>query len=353
MGNYLFSVKIGLIVFPLLALFITIPYMIYQYNKYGSIPYLKTFIVYSFVLYLLEAYFMVILPLPKISLVKNSTRELVQLIPFNFISEIGSKTNLNFLSLSSYIKFLKTPVVYQLLFNIFLTVPFGIYLRYYFKRNIKEVIVFSLILSLFFEVTQLTGLYGLYPRAYRLFDVDDLIVNTLGGIIGYYLAPLFTFFLPSKESLDNKAIEDSRKVTIPRKLIATLIDFSLIYLLTFKFIALNTYQDLLLLSIISLLYFIIFTFLFNGYTLGKLIVRIKVVDESDKKARLYQILIRYQMIYMIYFEVYLINHYVNNNISKVLVILVIFLYLSSLKTIIKNKNLIYDRVSKTRHISTK
>ena len=33
--------------------------------------------------------------------------------------------------------------------------------------------IFSFLLSLFFEVTQLTGLYFLYPGSYRLFDVDD------------------------------------------------------------------------------------------------------------------------------------------------------------------------------------
>lgn len=44
-------------------------------------------------------------------------------------------------------------------------------------------------LSLVFELTQLSGLFGLYPRPYRLADVDDLMTNTLGGMVGYWLRP--------------------------------------------------------------------------------------------------------------------------------------------------------------------
>lgn len=43
-------------------------------------------------------------------------------------------------------------------------------------------------LSLNVELTQLTGAWGLYPCAYRKFDVDDLILNTLGVALGFRLA---------------------------------------------------------------------------------------------------------------------------------------------------------------------
>ncbi|WP_210530257.1 VanZ family protein [Rubellimicrobium arenae] len=41
-------------------------------------------------------------------------------------------------------------------------------------------------LSLAVELTQLTGIWGLYPCAYRKFDVDDLILNILGVAAGYF-----------------------------------------------------------------------------------------------------------------------------------------------------------------------
>ena len=38
---------------------------------------------------------------------------------------------------------------------------------------------------------QLTGVMGVFPCSYRLFDVDDLIWNTSGAVIGYGCAMLF------------------------------------------------------------------------------------------------------------------------------------------------------------------
>ncbi|GAA0226871.1 hypothetical protein GCM10008921_09530 [Metaclostridioides mangenotii] len=63
--------------------------------------------------------------------------------------------------------------------------PLGISLRYFFKRNLKQTLIITFLVSLFFELTQLTGLYGIYIAPYRIFDVDDLMLNKLGGYIGY------------------------------------------------------------------------------------------------------------------------------------------------------------------------
>jgi glycopeptide antibiotics resistance protein len=44
------------------------------------------------------------------------------------------------------------------------------------------------------ELTQLTGIWGLYPCPYRQFDVDDLILNTTGVVIGFALARVLRSF---------------------------------------------------------------------------------------------------------------------------------------------------------------
>ena len=82
-----------------------------------------------------------------------------------------------------------------------MTVPFGIYMRYYFQCDLRKTIMLSFVLSLFFELTQLSGLYFIYPGSYRLFDVDDLLLNTLGGLVGYALAGPIARMLPSREAL--------------------------------------------------------------------------------------------------------------------------------------------------------
>jgi glycopeptide antibiotics resistance protein len=68
--------------FPLVAALITFPYMVMQYRKYGSILLLRTAIVYSFILYLMCAYFLTMLPLPSRETVAMLTSPYLQLTPF-------------------------------------------------------------------------------------------------------------------------------------------------------------------------------------------------------------------------------------------------------------------------------
>ena len=52
----------------------------------------------------------------------------------------------------------------------------------------RWIALFGVGLTLAVELTQLTGIWGLYSCAYRQFDVDDLLLNTLGVICGAALA---------------------------------------------------------------------------------------------------------------------------------------------------------------------
>ena len=79
---YINDVITGLIVFPFIAALFTFPYAIFQYHKYGSVSKYRTLIIYSFILYMLIAYFMVILPLPdRASTVGNTLQDHLNLIP--------------------------------------------------------------------------------------------------------------------------------------------------------------------------------------------------------------------------------------------------------------------------------
>ena len=82
-----------------------------------------------------------------------------------------------------------------------MTIPFGAYLRYYWKMDMKKIALLSFALTLFIEVGQLTGLFFIYPGSYRLCDVDDLMCNTLGGVIGAWTAARCTF-LPRLDSFE-------------------------------------------------------------------------------------------------------------------------------------------------------
>ncbi len=130
--TYIEDILTGILVFPLLAMIFTMPYCLYQYHRYGAISKLRTLIIYSFILYMLIAYFMVILPLPdRESTIGSRWQDHLNLIPCNQIMIYwrGKKP-----SLSNVLAYLKSFSLWQLLFNVLLTLPFGIYLRYYFKQ---------------------------------------------------------------------------------------------------------------------------------------------------------------------------------------------------------------------------
>lgn len=57
-----------------------------------------------------------------------------------------------------------------------------------FTRRAHHALAFGMMLSLGIELSQLTGLWGIYPCAYRQFDVDDLILNVGGVMAGFLIA---------------------------------------------------------------------------------------------------------------------------------------------------------------------
>ena len=93
--SYRIPIEFAVMLFPLIAFLFTLPFLIYQYRKYGAVPFFKGIIVYSFILYLLTAYLMVILPLPSIKEVAQYKNTGMQLEPFRFLNDIKVTTNLN------------------------------------------------------------------------------------------------------------------------------------------------------------------------------------------------------------------------------------------------------------------
>lgn len=83
---------------------------------------------------------------------------------------------------------LADPAVLQLALNVVLFLPLGFFVRVLGGRGIVVALLAGLGTSLLIELTQLTGVWGIHSCAYRVFDVDDLLTNTLGAVIGSGLA---------------------------------------------------------------------------------------------------------------------------------------------------------------------
>lgn len=356
MFEYIITIKTAVITFPIFAALFTLPFLIYQYRKHGYINYYRAMILYSFLLYLITAYYLIILPLPKtqdvLSLQKPGTKH-TQLIPFNFVSDILKETKVQLVKPSTYFHLFKERAFLQVAFNGILLTPLGIYLSYYFKKNIKKTILISFCVSLFFELTQLSGLYGFYNAPYRTFDIDDLMLNTLGGYLGYMISPVLMKLLPNVSRLDEGVQLEHITVGFIRRLLAFIFDWGIFIIL------LIITGGHLKIYIFVFIYFILLTYLTNGKTFGKWILRMKIIGK-DKKLKFKEVFIRYSVLYYVIFGAnYVIlianvlNHKIKNDLLNYLLIILVFLFnlvfIRNITTHLfsKDKKLFHDKISGT------
>lgn len=87
---------------------------------------------------MITVYFLIILPLPNKETIPKPTGEMIKLVPFGFIKDFIRELSFVLTNPHTYLKALKEPFFYTVIFNIFMTILFGMYLRYYFKCNMKK-----------------------------------------------------------------------------------------------------------------------------------------------------------------------------------------------------------------------
>ncbi|GKU79636.1 permease [Paenibacillus sp. L3-i20] len=384
MNDYLFPIKQAFFTFPFLAFALTIPFLIVQYRKYGYVNKLRAVILYSLLLYSITAYYLVILPLPKV--IDNCTGygsiwSYMQLQPFSFVSDIARETNFAWNSMSSYVALLQERSFLQVIFNVVLMIPLGIFLRYYFRFRLIGTAFIAFLVSLFYETTQVTGLYGFYSCPYRLFDVDDLILNTSGVIIGFIVAPILNYLLPRSDKLDEKVNLNEVKVGLIRRGISFAIDMfvlmivsSVIYIILYGSgsIALGTTPDsasfwMIASGIAVLIYFVAFPAMFGGRTLGKWITRIHIVEDNKRDTKGFiswkGLLKRYALLYFGIFGTIRLLVFISDYgdipieavvgiriiIFMVVLVFAVHIVWSMLKG---DKLLFYERISGTRNVVT-
>lgn len=367
MSAYLIPIQTALTVFPLLAVILTIPYIIHQYRTYGATLPLRILIVFSFIFYLLCCYFLISLPLPPIDEVAQYTTPRMQLMPFASLKDITLSSSLVWDDPSTYLKALNEPSVLQVVFNIVMTIPFGIYLRYYFNVTFKKTLLFSFLLSLSFECLQLSGLLFVYPRPYRLFDVDDLITNTMGGVIGYAISPLIEHILPSREQLDEKSYQKGMHVTAVRRMFAFTIDLIITLMLfcSCLFLTVQKSYDVLAYLIIVLILYVGVPCLSKGRTLGKMIVKIRLVSIKDTNAKWYQYILHFLPTYLgilpfPYIVLFFINCFMDMKEPMryawvagfaLYLAFYLFYFFDAVLSLFQQKENIYDKISKVKNIS--
>ncbi len=145
----------------------------------------------------------------------------------------------------------------------------------------------SFLLTLFYETTQVTGIYGIFNCAYRIFDVDDLMLNSIGALIGFFLAPIVWAMFPSQEAVEAKAAEVAKKdIVKPLSiLLALVIDVMIVHVVWFIVGAVTGYSDILEFIVQIALYILIFGVvpsITNGATIGMRVMRFTMTSDKTK-----------------------------------------------------------------------
>lgn len=201
--QYLLVIKQAIYTYPLILAIAIIPFIVYELKEGKRLNVINTFTYSIFILYLVCIYFLVILPLPENpeNFELSKLIDHLQLMPFMFIIDITKDLMIDLTNPITILNIFRQDASIQTLFNVVMFIPLGIFLKYWLNIDLKKILLIGFCVSLFLELTQLTGLYGIYSP-YRLFDIDDLMVNTLGVFIGYLASNTINAHLISYEKLE-------------------------------------------------------------------------------------------------------------------------------------------------------
>lgn len=160
---------------PLMAFVLTLPIVAVRALRGNRLTWPYLVVSYLLVLYVLGLGFFTLYPMPDDPVTycaKHATQ--VQLVPFRWIGDLTGPMRLH--------------TVFQAFANLVFFVPVGVFVWVLRRDSFRTVLVAGFGASLLVETAQLTGIFGYYPCSFRLFDVDDLVINTVGALFGYGVA---------------------------------------------------------------------------------------------------------------------------------------------------------------------
>lgn len=184
----------AIIFFTGLTFLFAAPFISRQYSRFGRFAGWPAFVAAAVVLYASALVAFTLFPFPDFDAgycAKHADRSYWQLRPFASLEDVTA-----YASDHTLLQTLTSGVFLQVAMNVVFFVPLGFFLAYRSRRSLMTTTLIALAVSLSIELTQGTGLWGLAQCPYRLADVDDLITNTAGGVLGWFLGVLLRRLLP-------------------------------------------------------------------------------------------------------------------------------------------------------------
>lgn len=182
LSGYTENFLVAVALWPLASAALTLPILAWLYHRDGRLRFGSAVSTYLAVLYVLGLGCFTLWPLPSGEHGLGITYGVPwQLDPLAFVGDFAREG---------------VSTIPQIAFNVVLFMPLGFIAGRLLRWGFWRSVIVGLLASLFIEAAQGTGLFGIYPYAYRTADVDDLIYNTSGAALGWACAAALARVLP-------------------------------------------------------------------------------------------------------------------------------------------------------------
>ena len=127
---------------------------------------MRATVIFSFVFYMICAFFLTLLPLPSIEEVLEQKPVSFNHHLFNNIQSAMQNAGFTATDVSTWFlvanwkRLLTSSMLFQIIANIIMQVPLGFYLKYYFRVSWKKAVGIGFLVSMFYEMIQLSGVWG-------------------------------------------------------------------------------------------------------------------------------------------------------------------------------------------------
>lgn len=371
MTKLMIAVYLALLICPFIAIVITAPAVYYQYRKNRIIDMIRCAEFYLMITFTLCAYFLTMLPFPSIEEVSKLTTAKTQLIPFYWIYDFIANSGIVISDWKTVFPALSSGIMLGVIFNILMLMPSGFFVRSLYKIKNIEVILIGFGISLIFELTQLSGLFFIYPRPYRIFDVDDLIQNTFGFVVGAVLAAIIE---KVRKNDYHTYIRQGGEVSFRRRVKADIIDQLIVFAIsgsaifylykTDEYFGNHPFRSfpiyfLIVIFLNECLGFL--AYLTKGKTIGMFVIGLRVRDVEGGNITLSQSIAR-SFVFAIYINLpFLIGWFISLSRDRNIILSIICTFVSAefvflyvcmnlslvLYIITHGEKLIYEKLTKT------
>ena len=194
LGRFSESFAAAVALWPLASMVLTLPILAYLYHRDGRLRAASAVSAYLAVLYVLGLGCFTLYPLPDGASGPGITYGIEpRFNPLGFLDDLA-KDGVRALP--------------DMVANVAFFVPLGFIAGRLLRWRFAPTLALGFGASLLIETAQLTDLFGLYPYAYRMFDVLDLFCNTMGAAFGWSGTVLAGRLLPPSESAREGRVTD-------------------------------------------------------------------------------------------------------------------------------------------------